>query len=204
MKKSASLHLLKNNNSNRKKNLCLFFAISLSFIVFSYGQSNYSLKEAKKVLDLIERIQLEQLEKPKNELRKVVVTESEFNSYIAYRIETEEEEIMKELRLKIFEENKIEGKIFIDLRGQKLPKLLRPQMNLYFGAKVETKDGNVRISMKELFLEEQAIQPMILDLIIYISAKIENTEPSSINDWYVLPYGIQRIETQKGKAIFYY
>ena len=111
---------------------------------------------------------------------------------------------MKELRLKMFEGNKIEGKIFIDLRGQKLPKILQPQMNLYFGAKVETKDGNVKIATKELFLEEQAIQLMILDLIIYISAKIDKTEPSSINDWYVLPYGIKKIETQRGKAIFYY
>ena len=184
----------------------LFISFSVSFpnFILSSGQSNYSLQEALKVLSLIEKIQIEQLEKEKDDLRKIVVTESELNSYIAYRIETEKEEVMKELRLKLFKENKIEGKILIDLRGQKLPKLLQPQMNLYFGARVEVKDGNVRIAIKELFLEEQAIQPMILDLIIYISAKLDGVEPSSINDWYELPYGIKNIETQRGKATFYY
>ena len=134
--------------------------LSLSFFVFSSDKSNYSLQEALKVLKLIEKIQIEQLEEGRDDLSKVVVTESELNSYIAYRIETEKEEIVKELRLKLFNENKIEGKILIDLRGQKLPKLLRPQMNLYFGAKVEVKDGNVRMAIKELFLEEQPI-PMV-------------------------------------------
>ena len=184
--------------------LFVSFSISISFLVFSFEESNYSLKEALKVLSLIEKIQAEQLEKGKNELRKIIVTESELNSYIAYRIEIEQEEIMKELRLKLFKENKIEGKILIDLRGQKLPKLLRPQMNLYFGAKVEVKDVYVRIAIKELFLEDQAIQPMILDLIIYISAKLDGVEPTSINDWYELPYGIKNIEIQRGKATFYY
>ena len=179
-------------------------SIFLPLFSISTAQSNYSLKEAQKVLGLIEKIQIEQLEKRKGERRKVVVTESELNSYFAYRIETEKEEVMKELRLKLFKENKIEGKILIDLRGQKLPKLLRPQMSLYFGGKLEVEDGKGRIAIKELFLEDQAIQPMILDLIIYISAKINNTEPSSINDWYELPYGIKNIEIFRGKAVFYY
>lgn len=184
--------------------LFVSFSISISLLVFSFEESNYSLKEAKKVLRAIEKIQVEQLEKGKDELRKIVVTESELNSYIAHRIEIEKEEVMKELRLKLFDGNKIEGKILIDLRGQKLPKLLRPQMNLYFGAKVEVKDVYVRIAIKELFLEDQAIQPMILDLIIFISAKLDGVKSSSINDWYELPYGIKNIETHRGKATFYY
>lgn len=177
---------------------------SFSLFIFSSGASNYSIQEALKVMSLIEKIQVEQIEKGSEELREVVVTESEFNSYIAYRIETEREEIMKELRLKLFEENKIEGKMFIDLTGQKIPKFLRPKMNLYFGGNLEIRNGKVRLAIKKLFLEKQAVQPLILDFIIYISAKIENTEPSSINDWYDLPYGIKNIQTHKGKAIIYY
>ena len=195
---------MKVNKKYRFLLVYLFLSIPLPLFSICIAQSNYSLKEAKKVLRAIEKIQVEQLEKGKDELRKIVVTESELNSYIAHRIEIEKEEIMKELRLKLFDGNKIEGKILIDLRGQKLPKLLRPQMNLYFGARVEVKDGNVRIAMKELFLEDQAIQPMILDLIIFISAKLDGVEPSSINDWYELPYGIKNIETHRGKATFYY
>jgi len=195
---------MKVNKKYRFLLVYLFLSIPLPLFSLLQGQSNYSLKEAKKVLRAIEKIQVEQLEKGKDELRKIVVTESELNSYIAHRIEIEKEEVMKELRLKLFDGNKIEGKILIDLRGQKLPKLLRPQMNLYFGAKVEVKDVYVRIAIKELFLEDQAIQPMILDLIIFISAKLDGVKSSSINDWYELPYGIKNIETHRGKATFYY
>jgi len=57
-------------------------------------------------------------------IRKIVITESELNSYIAYRIETEKEKIMKEFRLKLYKKNRIEGKVLVDLRGQKIPKFL--------------------------------------------------------------------------------
>ena len=180
----------------------IFFFVCL--FVISNGAQNYSLKEVQKVLKAIEKISTEQFRQDKNTLKKIMITESELNSYIAYRIETEKEEIMRELRLKLFPENMIEGKILIDLTGQKIPKFLRPRMTFFLGGNVEVQDGKVKLVVKKLFLEGQPIQPMILDLIIYIAARIENTEVSSINDWHDLPYGIKDIETQKGKAIFYY
>jgi len=176
----------------------------IATFIFLYGLSDYSLREALKVLRLIDKIQKEQLEKREDELRNVTVTEKELNSYFAYRIETEKEEVMKELRLKLFKDNRIEGKIFIDLSGQKIPKFLGPHMNFYLGGRLEVEDGKVRLVLKELFLENQPVQPMILDLIIYIASKISNTEASSMNDWYELPYGIKDIKTQQGKATFYY
>lgn len=185
------------------KILLSVFLLIATFI-FLYGLSDYSLKEALKVLRLIDKIQKEQLEKREDELRNVTVTEKELNSYFAYRIETEKEEVMKELCLKLFKDNRIEGKIFIDLSGQKIPKFLRPHMNFYLEGRLEVEDGKVRLVLKELFLENQPVQPMILDLIIYIASKISNTEASSMNDWYELPYGIKDIKTQQGKAIFYY
>jgi len=170
----------------------------------SYGSTNYSLKEALKVLNLIEKIQLEQSRSTNGKLRRVTVTESELNSYIAFRIETEKEEIMKQLNLHIQINNRIEGSILIDLRGQNVPDFLRPQMNLYFGGRVEVKEKKVRINIKKLFIEDIPIQPEILDVIIQIASKIENSEPTSLYDWYDLPFGIKDIKTQNGKAIFYY
>ncbi len=178
--------------------------LPLFFFIYVYGNPDYSLEEAQKVLRLIERVQKEQLKPNVRKLRKVVLTESELNSYIAFRIEIEKEEVMKELRLKLFKDNSIEGKIFVDLRGQKLTKLLRPEMNLYFGGKIEVKDGRVRLAIKDLFLEDQPVQPMVLDLIIFIASRIDKTEASSINDWYELPYGIKDVKTDIGEAAFYY
>ena len=180
--------------------IALFFVI----LVFVHGSSDYSVQEALKVIGLIDKIQREQIEKGGTELRNVVVTESELNSYFAFRIETEKEEIMKELRLKLFEENKIEGKVVIDLKGQKLPDFLPPKMTFYLGGKLEVEQGRARLVLKKLFLENQAIQPMVLDIVIFIGSKIQNTEPFSLKDWYELPYGIKDIKTQQGKATFYY
>lgn len=177
---------------------------ALFLLFFSSETRNYSRQEALKVIDALNRIQVAQLREYKGPLRKIVITESELNSYIAYRIETEKEEIMKELHLKLFEENKVEGKMFIDLTGQEIPKVLQPQMTFYFAGKLQVEKAKVRLGINKLFLEEQSIPVLVLDLILYISSKIEGSEASSINDWYELPYGIKDIKTEPGKAIIFY
>ena len=189
----------------------VFLLLSLLFVFFvfisisSLSQDNYSKEEALKVFGLIEQIQVEQLQSSSTGNQKnVSVTESELNSYIAYRIDVEHSDIMKELRLKLFDKNRVEGKIFIDLRGQDLPKVLRPEMNLYFDGTLEIEEGKVRLVLKELFLEDQRIQPSVLDMIIYIGSKIQGEEPFSIGDWWELPYGIKDVKMEKGRAIFYY
>ncbi len=169
-----------------------------------YSQSQYSLEEARRVFEIIGQLEKELFSKSQRKLFSVIVTESELNSYFAYRIETEKEEIMKQLHLKIYRHNKIEGKILIDLRGQKIPDFLRPEMNIYFLGRVEVKNGKGRILMKKLFLEDQSIQPQILDAIIFIASKLQNTEPTSLYDWYELPFGIEDIKTKRRQAIFFY
>jgi hypothetical protein len=182
----------------------VFFSITLCSSANVSLDKNYSLKEVEKVLGLIAELQQEQLEPHQAKLRDVAVTENELNSYIAYRIEVEKSDIMKELRLKLFHKNKIEGKIYIDLRGQELSGLLRPEMNLYFGGVLETQEGMVRLDLESLYLEDQPIQPKILDMVIYFGSKIQGTEPFSLNDWFELPYGIKDVKTEKGRAVFYY
>ena len=171
---------------------------------YSNTEKSYSFQEAQKVLKAIETVVREQFRVDRDKLKNVVLTESELNSYIGYRIETENEEIMRELRFKLFKDNWIEGKVLIDLTEQNIPKFLRPRMTFYFGGKLEVQNEKARLDLKELFLEGQPIQPKLLDLVIFIASKIENAEVWSINDWFELPYGIKNIETQEGKAIFYY
>jgi len=165
---------------------------------------DYSKQEAAKVMKLIEQIQRDQAEGITGGSRRVVVTESELNAYFAYRIEAEHSEVMKELRVKVFEKNRIEGKIFIDLRGQALPKILRPEMNFYLDGTIEVKDGLGRLNLKSLYLENQKIQPEILNLVIYVGSKSQNMEPFRLDDWFELPYGIKNITSEKGRAIFHY
>ena len=164
----------------------------------------YSLEEARKVLASIDKIEAETLQPWRGQPRSLTITESEFNSYIAYRIESEKEEIMKELRLKLLDENKIEGKIHIDLRAQDVPRFIRPEMEVYFAANLLTNNGQAKVDIQELFLGDEPIKPFVLDLVIAISARLNNQEATSINDWYELPYGIKEIKTEDGKATFYY
>ena len=184
--------------------IILSFSIILFFSSGYSEEKGYSLVEANKVLKAIDKVQAETQQPWSGPLRQIVITESELNSYIAYRIENEKEDIMKELRLKLAEGNKIEGKIHLDLRGQAIPQFIRPEMNFYFAADLLVADGKTKLDLKELFLEGQPIQPLILDLIIAVAARLDKTEATSINDWYELPYGIKDIKTQDGKAIFYY
>ena len=172
--------------------------------LLAFGVQDYSRQDVDKILKAIEKVESETASGTKRSLEKISVDESELNSYIAYRIEEENERFLKELRVKLFKKNKIEGKILVDLRGENIPKFLRPQMTLYFGGKLEVKDGMVKLVLKDLFLENQRIDPNVLDFVIALTAKIEKYEIWSINDWYELPYGIKDIETQNHKAIFFY
>jgi hypothetical protein len=161
-------------------------------------------EDARKVLEILDRIQNDQGPASGRPLRTAVVSERELNAYIAYRIETEQEEIMKELRLKLLPENRVEGKIFIDLSGRSVLGFLKPQMNVYFAGMLETEGPKVRVRFESLFLGEQRIQPVLLDMIIRTISKIENTEPVSIEDWYDLPYGIRKMETRAGELVVSY
>lgn len=161
-------------------------------------------EDARKVLEILDRIQNEKDPAPGQPPRTAVVSERELNAYIAYRIETEGEEIMKELRLKLLPENRVEGKIFIDLSGRRVPWFLKPQMNVYFAGTLETEGPKVRVRFESLFLEEQRIQTGLLDLIIYAVSQVEKTEPVSIEDWYDLPYGIRKMETRTGELVVSY
>ena len=181
-----------------------FIFLFFSFSILSSGIQGYSLPEALKVLEAIEKIKSERSSGNKSSFKKIIISESEFNSYIAYRIETEKEEIMKELRLKLFKGNWIEGKILIDLRGQKIPKFLSPQMTFFFGLKLEVENERVRLDKKVLFLENKRVPLKIIEFVIYTAAKIKKTKAWSINDWYELPYGIKDIEIHHRKAIFFY
>ncbi len=187
--------------------MALFIA---PFLPIVFNQNNartglpYSLAEARKVLRSIEKIEAETLQPRNGPLRSITVTESELNSYIAYRIDAEKEQIMKELRLKLFPKNRIEGKIHIDLRGQDIPSYIRPEMDIFFSADVLVSGQAVKIDLQKLFLGNEPIPTLVIDLVIAISAKLNNEPPTSINDWYELPFGIRDIKTEKGRAVFYY
>ncbi|MFO7981715.1 MAG: hypothetical protein R6V00_12930 [Candidatus Aminicenantes bacterium] len=198
--KSLNLYL---NFTGAKGFLFIFLMVGVFLSQFSWAQSDYSLEEALKVLELIEKVEAEKGIDYSGPLREVVVTESELNSYLAFRIE-HEEDVMKELKLKLFDENRIEGKVLLRFKGQNLPLLLNPRMVFYFDGVLKVKQGAARLVVRELFLNKEPVEPFLLDTVIYLSSKFLGTENSGLNEWYELPYGIKDVRIKQGQAYFYY
>lgn len=160
--------------------------------------------DALKVLQIIETIRTESGATPPIRPRSVAVSERELNAYIAYRIETEKQDILRDLRLKLFPGNKIEGLAVIDLRDRKLPAFIKPMMNITFAGVVECQAGRARIRFESLYLEQQRIQTALLDMVVATVAELEGTEPVRLDDWYELPYGIVGLETGQGRLVAAY
>jgi hypothetical protein len=174
--------------------------VTLCFL--SSWEQAYTPDDLEKALDIVSRIEQAAAEGDSGG-RKVKVTEDVLNAYLAYQAELDGGPL-KTLEVKLFPENMIEGKLFIDLRGSTLPKGLKPEMTFYFRSKIEIQAGKGRLNIKELFLEKQRIDPVILDLAVFFMAKIQSSEASGIGDWYLLPYGITNVRTHNGWGEIFY
>ena len=167
------------------------------------AQTDYSLDEAMKVLGLIEKVNSESEEDYSGPLRQVVVAESELNSYLAFSLE-QEEDVLKELRLKLFDANRIEGKILLRFKKTGLSLMLEPEMIFYFSGTIKVKEEAARLAIDELFLNKERVDPLLLDTVIYLASKLQGTEYTGLSNWYELPYGLKDVRIEKGRAVFFY
>ena len=67
-------------------------------------------------LDLIERNRAARAALP---MRSLAFSEKELNAWVAVLIESDRDGILRELALKLFEENRVEGKAFVDAGGDR-------------------------------------------------------------------------------------
>lgn len=157
-----------------------------------------------KVIRFLDKIEADALLKKTARPGRMDFTEDEFNAYISCRIEAEKDPVMKELRLKLFDRNRIEGKIFIDLRGQNMPAVLKSTMTLYFEGVFATDHGRVKLDFQKLYLDGQRIPILVLDVIIYAAAKLGKADAGSVHDWYELPLGVKDLKTTAGRVSVYF
>lgn len=174
------------------------------WVAAAFSQTSYSRAEAGKVFEAIGHIQSAVKPPPDGKLRRIMIAETEFNAYIAYRIEHEKSKVLEKLELKFFAGDKLEGRFLINLSGQDLPKILNSVMDIYFTAVLEAKNGRARLNMKKIMINGQPVQTMVIDLVLAIASRLEPLEISSMSDWYELPYGIEDIRVHNGRAAFFY
>jgi hypothetical protein len=136
--------------------------------------------------------------------RRLVFSEAELNAYAACRLEDEREPYVKQIVIKLLADDRIEGRVAIDLGKPQASGLVAQKQDLLFAAKVESKDGRVRIDMDALYIGTQAISPAFVDVIIGVVSKLQGYEPTSLKDWYDLPRGVLRLESRPGQVVVIY
>jgi hypothetical protein len=134
--------------------------------------------------------------------RSLIFSEDELNAYAACRLE--HEPYVKAALLKLLAGDKIEGRITIDLGKPQASGLVQQKQDLLFAARVETRDGKIRINMDSLYLGTQAISPAFIDVVIGVVSRLQGVEPTTLKDWYDLPPGVLRLESRPGKVVVIY
>jgi len=185
--------------------LVLLAALALSVRPAPGGELQAAArKQALKVLKALDSIQAESLSSKSPALRRSDFSEEEFNAYVAYRIDEEKEDVLRDLKLKLFGGNRVEGMAIIDLRRQNLPSFIKPRMNFYFEGVLVIQDGKGRFDFRKLFLEGQEVPLIVLDMIIDIAARMGKSDAASIRAWADLPYGIKDLKTREGGISLFY
>ncbi|MBN1939244.1 MAG: hypothetical protein JW843_06640 [Candidatus Aminicenantes bacterium] len=159
---------------------------------------------AVRLQNRLDRIAAEHAAGAKHPLRTATFTESELNAWIAALIEAGGEDALRELVLKLFAENRVEGKARIDLSRASLPLGFKPRMTLFFAARVIVRDGAARVEFEKLFLEGQVIPITVLDVMIAVASGLGNRDAASIKDWVALPDGIKDLRSRPGMVDIIY
>jgi hypothetical protein len=159
---------------------------------------------ALKVIEALEIAEQGPAPSPSRASRTVTVTEGDLNAWIAYRIATEADRYFRACEIRLLPDDRFEGKIVLDLSGTPAALLLPSETELYFSAKGESREGQIRIEMDELFLGSQRLAPDVIDKVMALVSSFEGASATSLGDWYALPYGIRRLESRKGLLLCHY
>lgn len=136
--------------------------------------------------------------------RSRAFSEAEFNAYIACRLEDDREPYVKAAEFKLLADDRVEGRITIDLGSKQAAGLLPQRQDLLLAARFESRDGMIRIRMDKLFLGAQPLAPAFVDMLIGIVSRLQGVEPTSLEDWYELPTGVVRLSTRAGQVVVHY
>jgi hypothetical protein len=137
-------------------------------------------------------------------LRNRTFTEAEFNAYVACRLDEEKDPYVRSAEFKLLAEDRVEGRIVIDLGDRQSAGVLPKRQDLLFAARFETRDGLIKINMDKIYLGTQPIAPAVVDLIIGVVSRLQGVEPTTLQDWYELPPGVKKLGTRPGQVVVYY
>ena len=177
-------------------------AAILCLAVFLIGATDQVTREALKVERLLGTIGRQSPRSGAEDL-SAIVTESELNAYIAYRLAQEKAHI-DSLDVDLQPNNHVQGNISLDAQNLSLDAILGDYLNFHVKGILVTRDGAARLDLISVQLNGRPVKPQVLDFVLDTAALYGGADLGSSEGWYELPKGIKRIAVQQDKAIVYY
>lgn len=132
------------------------------------------------------------------------VTEKELNAYIAYRLKQEKNTLIRRFAVRLLGEDCVRGSLRLDAGRLNLGMLFGDVLDIDFKGRVVTRGNFARLDLKALSLNDRAVQPFVMDMVLRAASMYYGQEVSGLDDWYKLPKGVDRVRVDKGKAALFY
>ncbi len=185
------------------RSLFLFFVIILISFEMLFAQVNRTetgkdnLEAALKVINFLEQVADKYRVTGKYQGKTAVFTEEEISAFFQ-EILTGSAPAVKNITLKLFANNRIEGWLVLSFKCMDIPPYMKDEVNLYFSGVAEVKMNKIRLNFGDLYLETQKIQPAAINALIEMVSSSQNLEAKKLDDWYDLPAGIAGLSTERG------
>jgi len=132
------------------------------------------------------------------------VTEQELNAFIDYRLKQEEETLIRRLSLQLLGEDRVRGNLTLDAGRLNLGAILGDNLTFDFNGRVATRGGAIRLDLEALSHNGQAVQPVVVDMVLKAVSIYHGRDIGGMHDWYELPKGVDRVRVEKGKVVLFY
>lgn len=130
-----------------------------------------------------------------------VVTEQEFNAYIDYRCKQEMDTLIQHLSVQMLGEDRISGDLRLDAKRMNLDMIIGDDMAFEFKGRVVTRKGAVHLEIEYISLNGRVVQPVMLNMVLKALAIYYGRDIGSVDDWYELPKGVDRVRVDKGAMV---
>lgn len=180
----------------------IFMTILISFeTIFAqvYRKENGkdNLEAALRVINFLEEVADKYRMTGKHHGKAAAFTEEEISAFFQ-EILTDSAPAVKNITLKLFPKNRIEGWLILSFKGMDIPPYVKDEVNLYFSGVAEIRAKKIRLNFDSLYLETQKIQPAAINALIEMVASSQKLEAKKLDDWYDLPAGISDLSTERG------
>ena len=171
--------------------------------VIQIGATDHVTREALKVERLLQTIERQSSRSDARGL-SAIVTESELNAYIAYRLVQEKSAYIDSLDVDLQPNNHVQGNISLDAQGLSLDAIIGEYLNFHVKGILVARDGAARLDLISVQLNGRPVKPQVLDFVLDTAARYGGADPGRSEGWYELPKGIKRIAVRQDQAILYY